>query len=91
MEFPVIIVECTFFGIDDEVERAHKIGHMTWKELRPIIESARDDQRFVLIHFSLRYSKQEIIDYFKKDIGGDSKLAQKVVLFVGEYFSGHDP
>lgn len=89
LEFPTIIVECTFLGRDqDEMDRAAKTQHMTWKQLRPVVEAARDDQRFILIHFSLRYSCEEVQEFFKKEIKECPDLANKVVIFMGEYSVG---
>jgi ribonuclease Z len=59
---PVVITECTFLD-DAERERAARIGHTVWSELRPIVE-ARPETLFVLIHFSLRHCDTEVVDFF---------------------------
>lgn len=59
---PVVITECTFLD-DADLERAARIGHTVWSELRPIVE-AHPETLFVLIHFSLRHSDAEVVDFF---------------------------
>ena len=60
-DYPVIIVECTFF--QDEQERALDNGHVHWDALAPHI-LAHPGVTFVLIHFSMRYKEQEVYDFF---------------------------
>lgn len=62
-DYPVIITECTFLS-DSEKERAAKTGHTVWSELRPIVQ-AHPAITFVLIHFSLRHSDKEVIEFFR--------------------------
>lgn len=67
---PVIIVECTY--LDREMEgEARKRGHICWSELLPILKSRIHFGPFtaVLMHFSLRYSDEEIIRFFNSQIG----------------------
>lgn len=61
-DYPVIITECTFLD-DAQRERAHAAGHTLWSELRPII-AAHPEHTFVLVHFSLRHSDREVIEFF---------------------------
>jgi len=63
-DYPVIITECTFLD-DSERERANSAGHTLWSDLRPIIE-AHPQHTFVLIHFSLRHSDREVIEFFAR-------------------------
>jgi ribonuclease Z len=64
-DYPTIVTECTFLD-DKERERAARIGHTVWSELRPVIE-AHPDNLFVLIHFSLRHSDAEVIRFFERE------------------------
>lgn len=74
--YPLIMTECTFLGIhEDDKQRAEKTKHTLWTELKPFIES-HPDITFVLIHFSHRYSEEDIRSFFAKE-----KLAN-VIPFV---------
>ena len=64
LDYPVVVTECTFLD-DDQLERARRIGHTVWSELRPIVE-ANPATTFVLTHFSLRHSDPEIVAFFDK-------------------------
>jgi ribonuclease Z len=64
-DYPTIITECTFLD-DGERERAERVGHTLWSQLRPTIE-AHPDHTFVLIHFSLRYSDREVLEFFERE------------------------
>tara|TARA_R110002050_G_scaffold124016_2_gene242965 strand:+ start:186 stop:758 length:573 start_codon:yes stop_codon:yes gene_type:complete len=64
-QYPVIIVECSFLT-DEFEERAKKTKHVFYPALRPFI-AAHPDTTFVLIHFSKRYSEQEVADFFLKE------------------------
>lgn len=58
-----IIVECTFLD-DVHLEQANIRKHIHWKQLEPIIDKNKN-KTFVLIHFSMRYKDQAIIDFFR--------------------------
>jgi ribonuclease Z len=58
-----IMIECTFI-LDEELEQADKTMHIHWKSLEPYVRS-HPNNNFILYHFSQRYSKQEVIDFFK--------------------------
>jgi ribonuclease Z len=62
--YPVVITECTFLH-DSELERADRVGHTVWSRLRPVVE-AHPETLFVLTHFSLRHSDQEVLDFFAR-------------------------
>ncbi|AQZ62167.1 Metal-dependent hydrolases of the beta-lactamase superfamily III [[Actinomadura] parvosata subsp. kistnae] len=62
-DYPVVITECTFLD-DAELERANRVGHTVWSRLKPVVE-AHPRTLFVLVHFSLRYSDQEVLDFFR--------------------------
>jgi ribonuclease Z len=60
-----IIIECSFL-YDDDLENAISKKHNHWKFLFPyIIENP--NVHFVLIHFSPRYKKEEIEQFFEKE------------------------
>ncbi len=65
-EYPVIITECTYLD-DKEIERAHRVGHTVWSELRPVI-AAHAETTFVLIHFSLRHSDRQVVEFFERQL-----------------------
>jgi hypothetical protein len=73
---PVIIVECTYLESGMEGE-ARKRGHICWSELLPIIKSRIDLGSFtaVLMHFSLRYSDEDIIGFFSSQTGVDELVS----------------
>jgi ribonuclease BN (tRNA processing enzyme) len=56
------MVECTFFL--DECEENFEY-HIHWKQLNPIIKN-NSDVHFILIHFSMRYTWDEIGNFFEK-------------------------
>ena len=64
LEFPVIVVECTFLE-DGQEETALGAYHMHWNHLKPIILE-HPNTAFILTHFSLRYSDEFILDFFSK-------------------------
>ncbi|GAA2574127.1 MBL fold metallo-hydrolase [Actinomadura fulvescens] len=64
-DYPVVITECTFLH-DTELERANRVGHTVWSRLKPVVE-AHPGTLFVLTHFSLRHSDQEVISFFQKE------------------------
>ncbi|WP_190232903.1 MBL fold metallo-hydrolase [Streptomyces avicenniae] len=66
--YPVIITECTFLH-DSERERADRVGHTLWSDLRPVVEAHRHTL-FVLTHFSLRHSDREVLDFFAREADG---------------------
>ena len=63
LNFPTIIVECSFLG-DDEAEKASNSKHVLWSDLKPHIET-HPDTTFVLIHFSHRYTTTQVADFFQ--------------------------
>ncbi|MFF5227729.1 hypothetical protein [Dactylosporangium sp. NPDC000521] len=64
LDYPVVVTGCTFLG-DDQLDRARRIGHAVWSELRPIVE-ANPATTFVLTHFSLRHPDPEIVAFFDR-------------------------
>ncbi len=68
-QYPDIIVECTFLGINevtegDDLKQADKTKHCHWERLRPLIQANRNC-RFILYHFSQRYKARDIEAFFK--------------------------
>jgi len=63
LEYPVIIVECTHFA-DDQYSAAANGGHTHWSDLKEIVRQ-HPQITFVLIHFSIRYKRSEIVAFFK--------------------------
>jgi len=64
-DYPVIITECTYLD-DSQRERADLVGHTVWSQLRPVVE-AHPETLFVLTHFSLRHSDQEVLTFFRRE------------------------
>ena len=88
LEYPRIIIECTFLDIFDGVteeeikERCERDGHILWSQLRPFVLANRQSQ-FILIHFSLRYTVVQIHEFFRgEDAAHD---LHNVSVFAGEY------
>jgi len=62
-KYKTIMVECTI--LDEEYkESARKHMHTYWGDLLPIIKS-HPNNHFILIHLSVRYNKEEIIEFFE--------------------------
>lgn len=62
LEYPVIVIECTFL-MDDELEQANKKKHIHWNQLKPYVVQ-NPNVLFILVHFSQRYRDLEINDFF---------------------------
>lgn len=63
-KYKTIMIECTFI-LDEDLDQAEKTFHMHWKHLEEyIIENKH--QTFILYHFSQRYKKKELTDFFGK-------------------------
>jgi ribonuclease Z len=67
LDYPVVFIECTFL-YHDELENAAKTKHIHWYQLRDYVRKYTNTI-FVLIHFSLRYSDEEILEFFAKEMG----------------------
>lgn len=80
LEYPVIFTECTFLQEDDEAYADERL-HTYWGQLKPYIEQHPHCQ-FVLTHFSLRYSDQEIVSFFKEEL--TQHELQNVLLWMSE-------
>jgi ribonuclease Z len=63
-EYQAIIVECTYLrNCDEEFAPMHK--HIHWKQLVQYIVKY-PEVHFMLIHFSMRYKNEEVIDFFNE-------------------------
>jgi len=60
---PVVITECSFL-YEEHAAQATKTKHTCWTELEKVVRKW-PKTTFVLIHFSLRYSEEEIRKFFK--------------------------
>ena len=58
-----IMIECTFL-VEEDIEQANKTTHMHWNYLEPYIKN-HPDNTFILYHFSRRYKKKFIEEFFK--------------------------
>lgn len=61
-EYPTIIMECTYIYTDEE-NLARKNRHIHWNDIKNIVVEKQHIQ-FILIHFSMKYTNQEIKDFF---------------------------
>lgn len=71
-DYPVLITECTYLD-DAELERADRVGHTVWSRLKPVVE-AHPHTLFVLTHFSLRHSDQDVLAFFGDERPGNVLL-----------------
>lgn len=67
LEYPLVFIECTFL-YDDELDNARKTKHIHWYQLRDYVRN-NPQTTFLLMHFSLRYKNEEILEYFAKEMG----------------------
>lgn len=84
-----IVVECSFLavGMDDAKAEKEAIsrGHVAWTQLRPYVES-HPEIEFILVHFSKRYSDQEVRAYFETASSSGSR-PPNVLLWLDEGLS----
>jgi ribonuclease Z len=80
----VLVMECTFVNDEVSIEQAIKFGHTHVKQI------AENSQRFLecgsilLIHFSARYKREEIIEGLKANLSSIPELYKKITpLLVG--------
>jgi ribonuclease Z len=64
-KYQTIMIECTFIH-EDELPQAAKTKHIHWLQLKPYVV-AHHDNFFILYHFSQRYKKSDIVQYFQKE------------------------
>lgn len=79
-KYKSIIHEVTFLGMPSEdLDKATlQKGHTHYAQLHPWV-CAFPDTTFICAHWSLRYSKEEILDFFQEQYGG---VPKNVVLWV---------
>lgn len=85
-QFPYVICECTWIFGEDELERTEVDGHVHWDLLWPIVQS-HPNTHFILTHFSLRYSVEEIVDFLETEC--DRLEIINVTIFTGTYQDSH--
>ena len=79
-KYPYMIHEVTFMGMPSselDTVTAQK-GHTHYAQLHPWI-SAFPNTTFICVHWSLRYSKQDVLDFFDEQYGG---VPKNVVLWI---------
>jgi len=79
-KYGYVIHECTFLGPPtDQLDAAtRRKGHTHYAQLHPFI-CAFPDTTFICVHWSLRYSKEDILAFFSQQYGG---VPKNVVLWV---------
>lgn len=66
-KYSTIMIECTFL-VEEDIENSIKTKHMHWNHLKPYILT-HPNNMFILYHFSQRYKRDMINDFFvKQDI-----------------------
>lgn len=84
-----IVVECSFVAVgmnEAEAEmQAIRRGHVAWSQLRPIVES-HPHIEFILVHFSERYSDEELRVFFATASSSNCSLPN-VLLWLDEGLS----
>jgi ribonuclease Z len=81
LTFPMVMIECTFLYPEEE-ENANITKHIHWYHLKPYVID-NPSTLFVLIHFSLRYKDEEIIEFFEKEKLGNNNL-NNIKIWAGE-------
>ena len=61
-KYQTIIIECTYI-YSDEIGLAKKNNHIHWNDIKDIIKQ-KESIQFILIHFSMKYKKEEIQTFF---------------------------
>jgi len=75
LEYKYVIVECTFFR-DEDMEDTD--SHIHWNNLKPIVMN-NPQVNFILVHFSMRYSWEEIEKFFEGEKEGVEELKNMMV------------
>ena len=83
---PIIMIECTYLE-DEKEQEAERRGHVWWGGLLPFVKSSYGSGKtWVLVHFSLRYTDEQIIEFFSDAEKSRVNLQDpdgKVALFFG--------
>ena len=79
-KYKCVIHECTFLGEPTDAldASARRKGHTHYAQLHPFV-AAFPQVTFVIVHWSLRYSKEQILDFFSAQYGG---VPKNVVLWL---------
>jgi len=79
-KYKYVIHECTFLGLpSSELDRTtRRKGHTHYAQLHPFI-CAFPETTFICVHFSLKYLKADIVEFFKSQYGG---VPRNVVLWI---------
>jgi len=79
-KYRFVIHECTFLGKPTDAldVSTRRKGHTHYAQLHPFI-AAFPEVTFICVHWSLRYSKEDILDFFHEQYGG---VPKNVVLWV---------
>jgi ribonuclease Z len=80
--YPLVIIECTFL-YPEERENATQTKHIHWEELKPFVV-LNPQTLFVLIHFSLRYTEDEILEFFRKEQEGEGGGVHNIKVWAGD-------
>jgi ribonuclease Z len=67
-----LFIECSFIELCD-IEKANNKKHMHWLQLKEIV-IVYLDVIFILMHFSARYSYDDIVQFFTKESIKNIKL-----------------
>jgi ribonuclease Z len=65
LSYPNIIIECSFV-LQEDLSHAIEKKHMAWSNLKPYVQSNPNIQ-FILTHFSQKYKKEQIEEFFKQE------------------------
>ena len=65
LTYPNIIIECTFIDLSD-MSNAVKKKHMNWHNLKPFV-IANPQINWILTHFSQKYKKEYIENFFQSE------------------------
>mmetsp|Transcript_5778 Transcript_5778/g.5972 ORF Transcript_5778/g.5972 Transcript_5778/m.5972 type:complete len:369 (-) Transcript_5778:56-1162(-) len=89
LSYPIIIIECTFL-YPEEIPNAIQTKHIHWNDIEPYIIN-NPNTIFVLIHFSLRYKEEEIIEFFREtkrkarnENKGGEKVYENIKVWAGD-------
>ena len=75
-KFPTIMVEVTML-LPEHTDHALENKHICWHQIKDVVAS-HPDTLFILIHFSMRYTWEEIDNFFQK-VRDDEKITNFLV------------
>lgn len=80
LQYRHVVHECTFCGPPSAEldEYAAKRGHTHYAQLHPFI-SASPDTIWILVHWSIKYSRDDVEEFFRENYGG---VPRNVVLWI---------